>query len=244
MSDAVGSPAWNDAMYHRHPTPYQGLAGMIERARLKLVARWVRSVDGRRVLDLGCGEGPLRDLLEPSLHVVGVDISIDSLRTARRDGDHPSLIQADGTVALPFADGAFDMVVCSEMLEHVTAPASVLAELRRVCSPNGRVILTVPIERPKQLIKDLLKRTRLFKWLLPGIEQGFSEWHLHDFDAPALHKLLRTRFRVRAHRRIMLLHRCLLLEPTAALSVANSRPAFGQDARRQPHPGRLGLAEA
>lgn len=234
MNDAVGSPAWNDRMYRRHPTPYRGLAGRVELARLKLVARWVRSLGGRRLLDLGCGEGQLRDLVEPSLHIVGADISIDSLEVARQGAKRPALVQADGTAGLPFRDGAFDVVVCTEMLEHVLDPASVVAELHRLCSPSGRVILTVPIERPKQILKALLRKTRLFGRLFSGIEDGFSEWHVQDFTGAAIRRLLDGRFRVRSCRRVLLMHRCLLLEPMPTGSAVASRSAFEPDMPFQP----------
>jgi SAM-dependent methyltransferase len=79
-----------------------------------------------RVLDLGCGALGLR-ALEPSLDITGVDISPQPA--------YPGpFVQADAASGLPFADGEFDLVYCSSVIEHVP-PArrgAFAAELRRV----------------------------------------------------------------------------------------------------------------
>ncbi len=216
LGSTPGAPAWaawNDAMYREHRTPYEGLAGLIERARLRQVLRWARAAHPRRVLDIGCGEGVLLDAFDDGVSVVGVDLNLASLRTCRREKPARPILQADGTEPLPFADGSFDVVLCTEVLEHVPQPRAMIAEIGRVCSPQGRVVLTVPMERLKLAIKRLLRRTPLFSLLFPGIEPGFSAWHLHDYDLATLLALLGDRFAIRSHKRIFGLHRCLLLRP-------------------------------
>jgi SAM-dependent methyltransferase len=81
---------------------------------------------GARVLDLGCGAIGLR-ALEPQLDITGVDLQ-------PRPGYPGPFVQADATEGLPFADGEFELVYCSSVIEHV-APgrrAAFAAELRRV----------------------------------------------------------------------------------------------------------------
>ena len=81
---------------------------------------------GMRVLDVGCGEAGLR-ALEPELEITGVDL------TPRPNYPGP-FVQADASVHLPFADGEFDLVYCSSVVEHVP-PAkrrAFAAETRRV----------------------------------------------------------------------------------------------------------------
>jgi SAM-dependent methyltransferase len=81
---------------------------------------------GARVLDVGCGELGLR-ALEPDLDITGVDL------VERPDYPGP-FVRADATLRLPFADGEFDLVYCSSVIEHV-APQhreAFAAELRRV----------------------------------------------------------------------------------------------------------------
>jgi SAM-dependent methyltransferase len=81
---------------------------------------------GGRVLDVGCGRLGLR-ALEPQLDITGVDLT--------RRPDYPGpFVQADATKGLPFADGAFDLVYCSSVIEHVPRArrAAFAAEVRRV----------------------------------------------------------------------------------------------------------------
>jgi len=113
------------------------------------------------VLDLGCGEGR---------HVHGVAM-IDGVNVVGLDADGPSLTKgrdglaqlpprAPNAVAgfvrgdafrLPFDDGAFDAVICSEVLEHLSDDWAALVEARRVLKPGGRLALTVPRAWPERL---------------------------------------------------------------------------------------------
>jgi SAM-dependent methyltransferase len=85
-----------------------------------------RLPEGARVLDVGCGRLGLR-ALEPGLDITGVDLA------ARPDYPGP-FVRADASAGLPFADGEFDLVYCSSVIEHVPPPrrAAFAAEVRRV----------------------------------------------------------------------------------------------------------------
>ena len=97
------------------------------------------------MLDAGCGEGETLARLGSGLpeHVAAIDVSADAVSfTAQR---FPSVeVSRQSLVDLPFADGSFDLVVCLEVLEHLSDPDSALAELARVAS--GHVIVSVPHE--------------------------------------------------------------------------------------------------
>lgn len=95
-----------------------------------LVAYYCRG----RVLDAGAGRGVYRQLLEPhASSYFGVDVSARS----------PVSVVGD-IQNLPFAAESLDTVFCSQVLEHVPEPVTALAEFRRVLSPGGHVILSVP----------------------------------------------------------------------------------------------------
>jgi SAM-dependent methyltransferase len=136
---------------------------------------------GERVLDLGCGTGDLAAALAGTgADVVAADVAQAAL--ARAHGRHPGLelrkLEIDGE--LPFADGAFDVVWSSEVIEHVADTARWLSEVRRVLAPTGRVLLTTPNHG----------RVRL---LVGGIER-YSEPlgdHLHLYTARSLRALLK-----------------------------------------------------
>lgn len=101
-----------------------------------------------RVLELGCGSGHFGRRLaalyrargwDPAAHLLAADIS---LATYRND-DVPARV-VDLNEPLPFADGAFDLVIAIEVFEHVRAPYDLLSRLRRVLAPGGRLIFTTP----------------------------------------------------------------------------------------------------
>lgn len=99
------------------------------------VAEFVFDLEGRVVLDLGCGPGYYtRALRQAGATVVGVDVDEEELRSAADPPGTSTL--ADGT-RLPFLDGAFDGVFCSNVLEHTPDPPGVIAEVERVLRPGG-----------------------------------------------------------------------------------------------------------
>jgi 2-polyprenyl-3-methyl-5-hydroxy-6-metoxy-1,4-benzoquinol methylase len=135
---------------------------------------------GERVLDLGCGEGELTAVLaRTGAHTLGVDVAEAALARAR--GRHPELslerVPIDGP--LPLADGAFDVVWASEVIEHVADTARWLSEVRRVLTPRGRLLVTTPNHGRLALA-------------LRGVEH-YSEPlgdHLHLYSARSLRALL------------------------------------------------------
>jgi SAM-dependent methyltransferase len=102
-------------------------------------------VAGRRILDAGCGAGPLfAALRDRGAVVTGFDKSTGMLELARRRlGDGADLHVADLGSPLPFADGAFDDVIASLVLHYLEDWTAPLAELRRVLKPGGRLIVAV-----------------------------------------------------------------------------------------------------
>ncbi|MFH8935507.1 class I SAM-dependent methyltransferase [Streptomyces griseosporeus] len=102
-------------------------------------------VAGRRVLDAGCGSGPLSAALrERGAVVTGVDASVGMLALARRRlGEDADLRRADLREPLPFGDGVFDDVVASLVLHYLEDWGPTLAEMRRVLRPGGRLITSV-----------------------------------------------------------------------------------------------------
>jgi ubiquinone/menaquinone biosynthesis C-methylase UbiE len=102
-------------------------------------------VAGRRILDAGCGSGPLSAALrDRGAIVTGIDISAGMLQRARRRlGDGAHLQQADLKSPLPFPSDAFDDVIASLVLHYLEDWTAPLAELRRVLTPDGRLIASV-----------------------------------------------------------------------------------------------------
>lgn len=103
---------------------------------------------GRRALDLACGNGFGTVLLaEVADSVVGADRAPEAIEVARQLNGAPRVrYEALSGGALPFADGAFDLVVCLETLEHLRAAdqPGFVAELVRVLAPEGLLVLSTP----------------------------------------------------------------------------------------------------
>lgn len=98
------------------------------------------------VLDVGCGEGfTLQKLRENKIgeKLVGIDFSDRAIQIGKKL--NPGISLKPGTIYdIPFKDNSFDLVICSEVLEHLEHPEKALLELRRVTKKN--CIISVPHE--------------------------------------------------------------------------------------------------
>lgn len=105
-----------------------------------------RTVSGPlRVLDAGCGTG--RNLLEFSVlgPVQGVEISSEAIEFCAERGIH-GITQAP-IENMPLADGSFDLVLATDVIEHLDDDRLALRELWRVAAPGARLLVTVPAYR-------------------------------------------------------------------------------------------------
>ena len=100
-----------------------------------------------RVLDLGCGDGRLSAELDAA-ELTAADVSPTALERARRRLPGARVVELEPDAPLPFDDGAFDLVLCSETIEHVRDVQLLLSEVRRVLRPGGVLALTTPANLP------------------------------------------------------------------------------------------------
>jgi len=107
--------------------------------------RLAGDVAGLKILDAGCGSGPLMEALRGKDAVVsGFDLSPAMVELARqRLGEDADVRVADLGAPLPYPDDTFDLVVASLSLHYVKDWDSALAELRRVLKPGGRLIVSI-----------------------------------------------------------------------------------------------------
>jgi len=96
-----------------------------------------RQVQGGLLLDIGCGNRPYISLFPSVTRYVGIDLPWRDLATKQVD------VWASG-LHLPFADGSFDVVLCTQVLEHVPRPWQLIQEVFRVLRIGGKLILTAP----------------------------------------------------------------------------------------------------
>ena len=128
---------------------------------------------GYRVLDVGCGPKPYYPFFaERASEYVGVDVV-----------PQPAAKLVGRVEELPVEDGAFDLVLCTQVLEHCDDPARAVAELRRVTAPGGRVLASthgVQVYHPSP--QDY------WRWTYAGLERLFSEsadWESVEVNAGA-----------------------------------------------------------
>lgn len=115
----------------------------------RLLEPWLGERQRLRVLDVGCGHGLYAlDLARQGATLIGCDLDRVALSNARKSASGLGLdgracfLVANGT-ALPLVEGAFDLVVCNCVLEHVGDDAAALAAMVRSLRPGGLLYLTV-----------------------------------------------------------------------------------------------------
>lgn len=125
-------------------------------ARMRFVRRAMQSVatSHAAIADLGCGSGAmLCQVLEDRPEWVGhgLDISEAAIDYARRLATYKGVVtrasfQTGCLTDLPFDDGSMDVIIASEVVEHLPEPKRVFSELSRALAPGGLLLLTMPIE--------------------------------------------------------------------------------------------------
>lgn len=122
----------------------------MEGFRSEMVSRLAGDIDGKKVLDIGCQYGVFSFYLsERGGMVTGMDISEKWVNRCREECSerYPEkdmdFVVGDAQ-ALPFPDESFDIVVCTEVVEHVDYAGNVLGEIHRVLTPGGILVLGTP----------------------------------------------------------------------------------------------------
>ena len=118
------------------------------------------------VLDVACGAGHVAEQIAPHVRqVVGVDLTAALLEIGAerlRDAGIANVLLQEGNAAeLAFVDASFDLVVCRGALHHMPRPEQALAEMARVCRPDGRVVasdMVAPSPAVREAFDDLHRR--------------------------------------------------------------------------------------
>jgi SAM-dependent methyltransferase len=109
--------------------------------------RWASTlVEGRRVLDAGCGTayGSMMLAEAGALEVIGVDRAPEVLEAVRADMPSAVVLETADVTSLPYPDGRFDVVVCFEVIEHLNDRGRALDEFRRVLTSAGVLAISSP----------------------------------------------------------------------------------------------------
>jgi SAM-dependent methyltransferase len=136
------------------------------------------------ILEVGCGDASFtRHLAEFSPDVTALDISAAQIAQNAQQFPDIAFVQHDLADPLPFADGSFNVIWCSEVLEHLFNPEFAMREMIRVMAPGGKLLVTVPYHGR---LKNLL--IALFKW-----DEHFKPWdpHIRFFTRNTLERIAR-----------------------------------------------------
>jgi SAM-dependent methyltransferase len=145
---AVAAPAPGNPLQEFYESPGVPLRSGPDRARrqARMLAEMLRGFAGPAVIiDLGCGDGSALAVAaehNPAHRFAGIDWSADALRRAQALG--LTVLRGSANPVLPVADGAADVVIMSELIEHLVDPDGAVAEVRRVLRPGGSLLLSTP----------------------------------------------------------------------------------------------------
>lgn len=145
----VTAPAPGNPLQEFYERPDVPLRSGLDRARrqAQMLAAMLRDVTGPAVIiDLGCGDGSALAIAaerNPAHRFAGIDWSGDALRQAQAAGLTVMRASVSGG-SLPVADGAADVVIMSELIEHLVDPDGAVAEARRILRPGGSLLLSTP----------------------------------------------------------------------------------------------------
>jgi ubiquinone/menaquinone biosynthesis C-methylase UbiE len=146
-----------------------------------------------RILDIGCGEG--RHTIKACQHkdtfCVGADFGFENLvKTKKKLGFHEQIndlscksfdLSCMDITCLPFCDNSFDVVICSEVLEHIPDDAKAMSELIRILKPGKTLAVSIPRFIPEKIC-----------WLLSDEYFNANMGHVRIYKKPSLIKAIES----------------------------------------------------
>jgi SAM-dependent methyltransferase len=102
--------------------------------RIRITERLIRRLAARRVLELGAGDYSFQSPSHEG-HWIKADFTEPCDAICDFSTEHPTI---------PFSSNAFDLAICTQVLEHLLWPQGLLAEIRRVLTPTGHLLVSVP----------------------------------------------------------------------------------------------------
>jgi SAM-dependent methyltransferase len=149
VTPSLADPAGNGRLHEFYEDPGATFSSGPDRARrqARMLATVLAGRSGpQQIVDVGCGDGAATHLvkrLDPRNTVIGVDWSAAALRRARARG----LLVVQGGVGapgLPFPDSSADVVIMSELIEHLVDTDAAVDDARRVLRPDGVLLMSTP----------------------------------------------------------------------------------------------------
>lgn len=139
----------------------------------------------KNILDVGCASGWMLSKISekyPKAQYTGVDVYKKAIEYGQKLYKNLRLISVDAH-KLPFKDKFFDLVICTELLEHVQNPQKVLSEIKRILVPNGIAIVEMDSG-------NFLFRMVWYWWT--NVRNGvWKDSHIHTFNTKILENMIK-----------------------------------------------------
>lgn len=145
--------------------------------RLGWIEQCAGPLDGRRIVDVGCGGGILSEAMaRKGAQVLGVDLAERSLKVAQLHAmeagiDNVRYREVAAEVLADEQPGEFDIVTCMEMVEHVPDPAAIVAACAKLVKPGGWVFLSTLNRNPKSFLFAIVGAEYLLRLLPAGTHE-------------------------------------------------------------------------
>jgi len=139
-----------DERVKRHGAEREALSTSSKESLTRQFRLWLKlagNLKGKTILDAGCGYGRLmKKFSKHTEKVVGIDISGEMLKEAKKYLGDNSRLHKGSITNLPFKDRLFDIVICDRVLMHLTEldMKTALLEFKKVLKPNGVILFSVP----------------------------------------------------------------------------------------------------
>ena len=144
--------------------------------RLSYIERQCGGLEGKKVLDIGCGGGILAEAIaQKGAEVTGIDMAEQSLAVARLHLLESGLkVDYQMITAEAFAEQhaqAFDVITCLEMLEHVPDPSSIIQAAAQALKPDGTLVLSTLNRNGKSFLLAIVGADYVLKMLPRGTHE-------------------------------------------------------------------------
>lgn len=184
-----------EKIWHQVPLDYyqQGvkkslLQKLWHTGKLNAVARLIKEKNTypKKILDVGCASGWFLSRVHkryPKADCSGIDVYKKAVEYGKKEYPKLRLFYADGH-KMPFENNFFDVVICTEVLEHVVSPEKVLKEIERVLTKDGIAIIQMDTG-------NFLFKAAWYWWT--NLRRGvWRDSHIHAFDAAKLEKMIKN----------------------------------------------------
>jgi len=140
---------------------------------------WIQSItnlQGKRILDVGCGGGILAESLSKAgATVTGIDLSTKALKVAElhqlESGTSVRYLTISAEDLAKEESQSYDVVTCMEMLEHVPDPSSVVQACAKLCKPGGHIFFSTLNRNPKSYLFAIIGAEYILQLLPKGTHQ-------------------------------------------------------------------------